>query len=1017
MTNFSLYYQRMRCRRICIPFLTLIIATASTPLTTSFQGFLSTSQVLAQTTNTRKAEADRLFQQGIQKYQAKELSDALTLLLEASKIYTEIKDIESMKLVLKQILIVENEYYSKFENLLSTADRTKWQAQRFYRQGLSKYGEKEFEAALKLFQQALTIFQEIQDIENTVSVMKQITTTYSDLGNYPKAIDYLQQSLTIARSRQNHQEEADILQSLGLVYLESLNYPKAIDYLQQSLTIARKTKDWKLESLALGLLGNTYHHLGNFSKAIEFQEQGLAIIPKIEGYEAEIRRTAKLIDLANSYRNLGNFPKTIDYLEQGLRIARKFKSREFEKDGLIGMGSIYIYLGDFPRAIDYLQQALAITRETKNRRYEGMVLANLGVAYNGMRDYAKGIEYQKQALVIMRQFNDLNGEIVALITLGFAHRNQGEYLTAIDYLQQSLAIIQKIKSHYGESTALGNLGFTYVNLGDYPKAIRYLQQAVAIARETKERGNEGWALSSLGYIFYKQGNFANSEKTLVEAMKVLESLRDKRLDDTNKISLFDTQRDTYRTLQQVLIAQNKINPALEIAERGRARAFAELLASRLSSKPKDELSVNPPNIQEIKQIAKAQNTSLVEYSVVHDEIKVKGKPQINESKLNIWVIKPTGEVVFRQVDFKTFAQKKGNKSVTSIADLVPQLRQTINVRASGTRGELAFSPGDRIRFKDDPPNSEPYEIVSVDAKKGTVIVKHPTFAANVTIPRSINDIENKGQTSLQLLHELLIEPITDLLPTNPDAHVTFIPHNELFLVPFAALQDKTGKYLIEKHTILTAPSIQVLDLNHQKQKRTATDNKSTLVVGNPMPNKIGSLPYAEQEANTIANLLGTKAITGSQAKKSDILNKLPSARIIHLAVHGILDEGRGLGSAIALAPSGQDDGLLKAEEIIQMKLGAELVVLSACDTGRGKITGDGVIGLSRSLISAGAESVIASLWKVPDNTTAPLMVEFYRNWQRNPDKAVALRQAMLTTMKQYPDPVDWAAFALIGDPE
>ncbi len=407
----------------------------------------------------------------------------------------------------------------------------------------------------------------------------------------------------------------------------------------------------------------------------------------------------------------------------------------------------------------------------------------------------------------------------------------------------------------------------------------------------------------------------------------------------------------------------------------------------------------------------------MEYSVIHNENKVKGKPQINESKLYIWVIKPTGEVIFRQVDFKTFAQKKGNKSVTSIADLVPQLRQSINVRASKTRGELAFAPGDRIRFKDDPPNSEPYEIVSVDAKKGTLIVKHPTFAANVTIPRSINEVENKGQTSLQLLHELLIEPIADLLPTNPDARVTFIPHNELFLVPFAALQDKAGKYLIEKHTILIAPSIQVLELNHQKRQHAATGNKNALVVGNPMPNKIGSLPYAEQEANTIANLLGTKAITGTQAKKSDILNKLPSARIIHLAVHGILDEGRGLGSAIALAPSGEDDGLLKAEEIIQMKLDAELVVLSACDTGRGKITGDGVIGLSRSLISAGAESVIASLWKVPDNTTAPLMVEFYRNWQRNPDKAVALRQAMLTTMKQYPDPVDWAAFTLIGDAE
>ena len=144
---------------------------------------------------------------------------------------------------------------------------------------------------------------------------------------------------------------------------------------------------------------------------------------------------------------------------------------------------------------------------------------------------------------------------------------------------------------------------------------------------------------------------------------------------------------------------------------------------------------------------------------------------------------------------------------------------------------------------------------------------------------------------------------------------------------------------------------------------------------------------------------------------------MPNARIIHLATHGLFDDIRGLGSAIALAPSGKDDGLLTAEEILNLKLNAELVVLSACDTGRGRLTGDGVIGLSRSLISAGVPSVIVSLWRVPDNTTAGLMVEFYRQLDNNPDKAQALRQAMLNTMKQHPNPRDWAAFTLIGEAE
>lgn len=189
----------------------------------------------------------------------------------------------------------------------------------------------------------------------------------------------------------------------------------------------------------------------------------------------------------------------------------------------------------------------------------------------------------------------------------------------------------------------------------------------------------------------------------------------------------------------------------------------------------------------------------------------------------------------------------------------------------------------------------------------------------------------------------------------------------------------------------------------------------------PLP----SLPGAETEANAIAPLLNTKPLIGNLATKSAIVQLLPKARIIHLATHGLLDDVRGLGSAIALAPDpspsykekiGEVNGLLTAEEILDMKLNAELVVLSACNTGRGRLTGDGIIGLSRSLISAGVPSVLVSLWSVPDAPTASLMTEFYQNLQKNPDKAQALRQAMLTTMKNHPSNLkNWAAFTLIGE--
>ncbi|MHC5763007.1 CHAT domain-containing protein, partial [Nostoc sp.] len=176
----------------------------------------------------------------------------------------------------------------------------------------------------------------------------------------------------------------------------------------------------------------------------------------------------------------------------------------------------------------------------------------------------------------------------------------------------------------------------------------------------------------------------------------------------------------------------------------------------------------------------------------------------------------------------------------------------------------------------------------------------------------------------------------------------------------------------------------------------------------------------EMEAQEIAALFDTKAMIGNQATKAAVLQQLPKARFIHLATHGLFFDSLktlDIPGAISLAPSEKDDGLLTSSEILDLKLNAELVVLSACDTGRGRITSDGIIGLSRSFFTSGVPSLIAALWSVPDGPTASLMTEFYQNLQQDFDKAQALRKAMLTTMQNHPNPIDWAGFTLIGEPK
>jgi CHAT domain-containing protein len=186
-------------------------------------------------------------------------------------------------------------------------------------------------------------------------------------------------------------------------------------------------------------------------------------------------------------------------------------------------------------------------------------------------------------------------------------------------------------------------------------------------------------------------------------------------------------------------------------------------------------------------------------------------------------------------------------------------------------------------------------------------------------------------------------------------------------------------------------------------------------VGIP-PRQLSNLPGAEAEAKKIANFLKTRPLIGAEATKQRVLSQLVDANLVHIATHGLLDNfGYDTPGAIALAPTHEDNGLLTAGEIINLELKANLVVLSACNTGQGDIRGDGVVGLSRALLTAGSTSVIVSLWAVPDEPTAALMEEFYRLLAKDVDRAQALRQAMLKTKERYPDPLNWAAFTLIGE--
>ncbi|HEY9613412.1 CHAT domain-containing protein [Allocoleopsis sp.] len=849
------------------------------------------------------------------------------------------------------------------------------------------------DVAAQYWRQSLLMAQTNGDRQGEEQALLNLGLAYLYVGDYSRAIEYYQHSLKIARELGNRTNEGVAFGGLARAYIDSGNYSQAIEYYQHSLRVARELGERQQEGMAFSGLGRAYTDLGDYRQAIEYYQHSLSIARSL----SDAREEGIALDgMGNINQALGDYVTAIEYHQRALAIKRNLGNRAAEAQTLGSLGNAYEALGDYTKANEYYEQTLATVRTIADRKTEGIILQALGTIQANLGENAKAIRYYKQSLATAQAIGDRQNEGSTLGSLGFIYYVQGDYTKALEYSQQSLGIIRQVGDRRTAGAVLGNIGLVYEELGDLPHAIEYHKQSLETAQTIGDRKGEWVTLAQLGNALFKSGNIREAEKKLTAAIEVLESLRP-RLDDMYKVSIFDTQVLTYALLQQVLVAQGKPEAALEIAERGRARAFVELLAQRLSpgATAKSTSNLTSPTIEQIQKIARERHATLVQYSIIPEKFRLQGKLRGVPSELLIWVIQPTGEIAFRRVDLKPLRQQQN----TTLNGVVAAIR-CFNHRAcqtqAVTRGE--FQP---LNF----------------TTQNQQIVSQPQ--------RQFKD------RYLQQLHQLLIEPIADLLPTDPNAHVIFIPQEQLFLVPFGALQDKDGKFLIENHTILTAPSIQVLELTHQQRQRIGNGRGESIVVGNPTmpaigqpPEQLSSLPDAEEEAKAIAALLNTNALIGNQATKLAILQQMPKARIIHLATHGLMNNEQGLKSALALAPSegrfalapsGQDNGLLTAEEILNLKLNAELVVLSACNTGRGKITGDGVIGLSRSLISAGVPSVIVSLWSVPDSPTASLMTEFYRQLQQNPDKAQALRQAMLSTIKQHPDPQDWAAFTLIGE--
>jgi hypothetical protein len=360
---------------------------------------------------------------------------------------------------------------------------------------------------------------------------------------------------------------------------------------------------------------------------------------------------------------------------------------------------------------------------------EAGALLNLGITYGFLKQYPQAIGYLQQALDVAKDISDRQIESRVLFNLAGVYTSSNQAQQAVTVSQQAIDLARAIGDRQGEAIALGNLGNAYRILGNSEQAIVAHQQSRSIKRKLGDRSGEAVSLNNLGYALLMWNRPQEAEPFLRSSIKILELLRSPLSNDSERVSLLNTQRYAYENLQHALVVQGKLSEALEIAERGRARAFVELLLRQQTAAfPEAMLNSTSPSIVQIQQLARSLDATLVEYSI------------IDEQKLFIWVVQPNGKVTFRQTDFSPLLQPVSIHTARSIKT-----------------NSSSNSPLDEFVIR----------------TRSAVLAKPSAVPASRLARQPEVDFTRSNQ--LRKLHQMLIQPIADLLPDQPDDRVIFIP--------------------------------------------------------------------------------------------------------------------------------------------------------------------------------------------------------------------------------------------------
>ncbi|MEL6457151.1 MAG: CHAT domain-containing protein [Cyanobacteria bacterium J06621_15] len=932
---------------------------------------------------------------------------------------------------------------------------------------LSKQGNAEsLKQAISKWKQALELLQQLGELKSSQSlVFYSIGSSYSNLGEKQKALLYFNQALALARDIDDKFAEASILNNIGAIYNYLGDKQQALEIYNQALVLSQEIDDKGAEVTILNNIGGIHNDLGDKQQALKLYRQVLTTIREIRGdkrWEA-----GSLNNIGQIYDSLGEKQQALEYYKQALNISEKIPA---DKDGqaitLNNIATLYSSLGKKRQALTYYKQVLSLLKTLGYRTEQAIALHNIGSIHLDLGDEQQALKSLNQALLLSREVENKNGEAATLNAIGEIYNLSGDNQQALKFYNQALVLRRKVEDKSGEAVTLNNIGSVYSYSGENRKALEYFYKALMLKREVEDKSGEAKTLHNIATT-YRDSNLQKALTNSKAAVDIIEKLRTKVDSNELRTSYFATVQDIYKLHIDILMQLHKQNPskgydaqALHASEKYRARGLLELLTEANADIRK---GVNPQLVAQEKRLQQLINSKeKLRLKILSD--KNKSDDLISKyavKRLKNQVQNHINELNKLKAKIKTTSPKYTQLKYPQPLDLVKIQQQldkdTVLLQYSlGEKHSYLWAVTPDSLHSYELPKAEDIETV---ANKFRNLLQDPSM-------QGLSPKET-GETATEL-SKLILAPVADKLGQK---RLVIVGDDALKYIPFAALADlnsSQGKQkqvnyqpLIINHEIVHLPSASTIDILREETANRPIPAKTLAVLADPVflkndgritnesnsssnniedidvesrslgnfdLDKLYRLPQTRTEAEAILKLVSPenslKAFDFDANYNWATQKQLRNYRYLHFATHGFVHTSNPQLSGIVLSlfdkqGNPQNEGFLRLHELFNLDFPAELVVLSACKTGLGKeVKGEGLVGLTRGLMYAGAERVVMSLWDVKDDATASLMRDFYQGiLQQGKSPATALREAQLKmwNTKKWRNPYSWAAFTIQGE--